>query len=790
MGPQIFSQLFMNPAFVTIGSLLAIVSTPIIIHFINRLRYKRVRFAAMEFLLNSEKQNRQRVLLEQLLLLLLRILLVLALLALIARMVSSQASVIFGSKDHHLVLLDDSASMRQKWGETSAFQEGIKSIKALVAKGAQQPGRQKFTLLLLSNPSKPIFSDEDVNNDLIKKLETKLNNLKCSHRSLDLVEGLKTVKQTLDSSKGASKTLHLISDFRKEDWEKRSAIADGITELSESKVTVNLSRSLPEDEMEIGNLAITSLTGNVQAAAPGIPVTFQTEVYNYSKATAENVRMAVFMDGQKLPMTLRIAKIEPEQSVKKAFVLTYQLSGKHKLELALESDALDIDNHRYMTLDIKSKNEVLVINGAKKGKFDDEGFYVADALEPRPNLGITGYAPLVEKPDYLGKHPLAQFQAIYMLNVPELNTESFDALTEFVKNGGGLVWFMGQRVNPEAYNSQLYVKGGTGLFPVPLRDKNRDVSENKETKTGPDLKVSSHPIFEVFNLDPVHASTLSISHYHPVADDWERDDNVRKDGVATIAHFRNNAPLMFEHQFGEGKIITCLTSGGSEWSNWPLLPCYLPFILEIQKHIGKDDSALFSRISGSTIALSLDPVEYSEKIEITAPGVTKERPRSYRVDAKYVKVKPPEKKENEETNPLKVSEAKPKMRLEFNFGSQETDRPGIYVVKLAKTAGDDAFDEQWLAFNPPASESQLPVALDEEIEKRIDDKTKFSIFAHGDSKWMKGEDAGQEMRRFLLIIIVLIFLAEQALAYRLSFHSSGSSKQKVKLAGPARAAVS
>ena len=67
---------FFNPTFVAGGACL--IAAPIIIHLINRMRYKRVRFAAMEFLLASQQRNRRRLLLEQLLLLLLRILIVAA----------------------------------------------------------------------------------------------------------------------------------------------------------------------------------------------------------------------------------------------------------------------------------------------------------------------------------------------------------------------------------------------------------------------------------------------------------------------------------------------------------------------------------------------------------------------------------------------------------------------------------------------------------------------------------------------------------------------------------------
>ena len=78
-------QYFLNPLFFWPG--MALVAAPIVIHLINRLRYKRVRFAAMDFLLASQKRNQRRVLIEQLLLLLLRVLLILAIVALLARLI-------------------------------------------------------------------------------------------------------------------------------------------------------------------------------------------------------------------------------------------------------------------------------------------------------------------------------------------------------------------------------------------------------------------------------------------------------------------------------------------------------------------------------------------------------------------------------------------------------------------------------------------------------------------------------------------------------------------------------
>ena len=63
--------LFLNPWALLAGGLA--VSVPVIIHLINRMQFRRVRWAAMEFLLAAQKKMRRRMILEQLILLLLRI---------------------------------------------------------------------------------------------------------------------------------------------------------------------------------------------------------------------------------------------------------------------------------------------------------------------------------------------------------------------------------------------------------------------------------------------------------------------------------------------------------------------------------------------------------------------------------------------------------------------------------------------------------------------------------------------------------------------------------------------
>src|ERR1041385_8533178 len=64
----------------------AAIAIPVIIHLINRKRFKIVEWAAMKFLLAAQKQTRKRMRIEQLLLLLTRM-------AILAAIVMAMASV-------------------------------------------------------------------------------------------------------------------------------------------------------------------------------------------------------------------------------------------------------------------------------------------------------------------------------------------------------------------------------------------------------------------------------------------------------------------------------------------------------------------------------------------------------------------------------------------------------------------------------------------------------------------------------------------------------------------------
>ncbi|HEX6960984.1 MAG TPA: BatA domain-containing protein, partial [Lacipirellula sp.] len=111
-----------------------LIGIPLLIHLINLRRHQRVEWAAMEFLLESQKRNKKWIVLKQLLLLLLRTAAVALVVFMLAGPVirSGWASLFGRGVTHHLILLDDSYSMSDRWEESSAFDEAKQAVSRIL----------------------------------------------------------------------------------------------------------------------------------------------------------------------------------------------------------------------------------------------------------------------------------------------------------------------------------------------------------------------------------------------------------------------------------------------------------------------------------------------------------------------------------------------------------------------------------------------------------------------------------------------------------------------------------
>ncbi|QDV30714.1 hypothetical protein Spb1_26480 [Planctopirus ephydatiae] len=767
------SSLFFNPSIALMGA--GLIAVPLIIHLINRVRYRRVQFAAMEFLLQAEQRNRQRLLIEQLLLLLLRTLIVLALLLLIARLVldPSQFALFRESRTHHVVLVDDSASTRERRGETTAWAEGLGVIRKLAAEGARRPQTQRLTVLLASRPDKPLLTDRDVNQPLVEELASRLDpvSFKPTHQRVDFLKGIQSASDLLLADKAGVRELHVISDYRSRDWNDQKPLAQAMETLAEADVGIHLIRTTPQAGP---NLAITRLDGAVSTAAAGVPLRLTAGITNFGTEVVTDVRASIYDNGVKTPTTVIFDRIEPGTEVLHEVDLQFPSPGYRRVEIRLDADGYPVDNVRHLSVNVSAAIPVLIVDGDPAG---DAASYVADALAADP--AATGFQTTIDNPDILRRRPLDDYRCIYLLNVGELPPDSLDYLEKYVRRGGALMMALGDSVRSEAFN-RVFHREGDGLSPLPLGNAPLEFATDV-TSTEPDLKAGKHPAFAILQgddnpfLDAVHIQKL----FEPAVG-WEVDDVVRGDNVKTIAKHKSGRPVMLEKPYGAGKVTLLLTTAQPAWNDWALNPSYVVFQLDLLKSLISSDKNEALRVTGEPILLSLDPALYTDQVELSIPDIDGQR--TVRLQAS------PQDGQTSASSKPKGTEASASTRPDTTPASQqnsasnqnstvgirlvveekETDLPGIYSVRL--TTQNQTTEEKLYAYNVPLEESQLAVITVDSLRKTMGNNEKLSIHEAQDVSWIEGEEAGSELRTSLLAALVILLLAEQWLSYRLSYH--------------------
>ncbi len=507
-------DLFTNPGYLAAAG--ALISVPIIIHLINRMRFKRLRWAAMEFLLKSQKRNRRRLIIEQLLLLLLRCTLVALAGLLVLRFVGLSFGMFNKQDTLHVVLLDDTLSMNDRLRQggvsksTLDFAKSDIILEKIVRNVAQSSTNERLMILPLSKLAldpgyQPKVYQRLGDKRTVEEIEKDLKALPPGKLHVNLLVGVKKCQQILDENPDNRVTFHLVSDFRERDWRgsEAEALHKAVLQLVQEKDRVKLwmkDVAYPERQSGAGgvptahdNVGIVDLRAGTRVAGKGMPVPFTITLANYSAREA-NVYVAVY-DGKgneraeadfNPPVPL---KVRAGETTTANFDLRFdpniKADEKHfeqiyaRLESAqrgeLENDGLPDDNVRYAAVEIRNKVPILIVDGkGREGRTENgDSFFLDKAI-----LSVPGGSYEVIHADELGgsdetksleRVDLSQYPALFLANVRELSAKQLTNLESYVREGGGIAFFLGPQVSPDYYNKNLY-RAGKGLFPVPLAD--------------------------------------------------------------------------------------------------------------------------------------------------------------------------------------------------------------------------------------------------------------------------------------------------------------------------------
>src|SRR5690606_39266935 len=131
------------------------------------------------------------------------------------------------------------------------------------------------------------------------------------------------------------------------------------------------------------------------------------------------------------------------------FSYQFAEAGQRGLEIRLPDDRLPVDNRRYLAADVQERARVLCVAGAPGA-----ARYVAEALNP----GLAESAavqPRVVSESTFREIPLTDFDCVFFCDVAQFSESERDRIDRYLQLGGGVVWFLGERVLPQQYNAVL-----------------------------------------------------------------------------------------------------------------------------------------------------------------------------------------------------------------------------------------------------------------------------------------------------------------------------------------------
>jgi len=198
-------------------------------------------------------------------------------------------------------------------------------------------------------------------------------------------------------------------------------------------------------------------------------------------------------------------------------------------------------------------------------------------------------------PQGLDAESLNGAKVVVLANVARLEDAQVEALMAFVKRGGGLLIFPGDRCDADWYNAVLAHEmamlpatmdglSGTGLDfndPARLLEQHHD-----------------HPVLSLWN-DPTNGSLAQgevSAWYHLGA----------QPDATILARLSTGHALFVERSLGEGTVLLSATAADSAWSNLPARAFFLPLMQRLVTYAATRGVSSRNVVSGRPLVAVLD----------------------------------------------------------------------------------------------------------------------------------------------------------------------------------------
>jgi hypothetical protein len=602
---------------------LAAAAAPVLIHLFTRRKYRETSWAAMEFLLAAVKRRARRIRLEQLLLLLLRTLTIVTIVIAVAEPYVERAGAIFspGGNTHRVLVIDSSYSMAYKSNDRSRFDQAKECAKQIVEHSMPGDG---FTLVQMADPPRVVVTTPALESEPMRQ---EIENLELLHTGADVPATVTEVRKLVDAARHDSPRLvhaevYFFSDMQRASWAPASGSAARADLLSRTAELASVARLHVIDlgQSDIDNLAVTAVQQRAPFVAVGRSVDFSATLRDFGHEARKQQTVDLMVDGRAAGRQYVDVPASGEASVQ--FSHRFETAGEHAVEVRAPGDALDIDNHRYLVVNVRQAVRVLCIDGRPAGDPTKASIYaLSNALLAHSDSNERSPIDVTVAPESaLMERDLTAYDCVMLSNVAQFTASESRLLDNYVRHGGSLVFFLGDRVRSENYNRIL------ADVPMPLLPARLgDVAKNVASRLDP--RNYAHPILRTFRgQERVGLLSTPVEQYvkvkiiEPAASGASpRDTDLRQNPPQVALAFGSGDPLIVTRTVRNGRVVLLTTSADTSWTMLPAWGTYLPLVRQIL------DWCLAGQAQPRNVAVG-DTLESSVRASVVSASLTMERP--------------------------------------------------------------------------------------------------------------------------------------------------------------------
>ena len=581
---------------------------PLIIHILNKRKFKVVHWGAMHLLAPIVKKNNKRIQLEQLLLLLMRIAIPILLALCLARPVlTGMKAFQEDEKLSTVFLLDDSFSMQ----DGTAAQSNFVRAKGELAKTMKDMRKGSDASVVFMGGKTGLLNDDP--STALDNVTRKLTDADSNGDPANVSSALQQGVAELERMAHAGRELVIVSDFQAADWKDSEALTR--RSAMEKVFEMGVKPSVTLFRIEGGqreNACIESIDVSALILGAGQPVTIRATLRNYGQTTYPDLMVFFKVDGEE-KRTSQVT-LGPGQEAQVLFSTVFEEPGDHHIEISMDADALKADNRYVASFSVWDEVPVLLVDGDPGTDLEAETGFLQIALQPFKSARATLNDLITSKviqSQQLNNNELQGRRVVVLANVEKLQSHQIKDLEEYVAQGGNVIVFPGDRIDVKWYNG-LFFKDGKGLLARQYTGfAGRGYQQGAAGVESARIvsEIYEHPAFTFFN----EARNGRLS--DPEFNTWLRmgflGEGSENSGVR-LARFDNGDLYAIEKTFGEGRVIQCAAPADTDWGNLPTQPIYLPMMQRMVTYLASSSDPSRNIVAGSKL-VAFVPAEMEGK---------------------------------------------------------------------------------------------------------------------------------------------------------------------------------